>query len=207
VLDGNSPPELLFNGDLLDPSAPGIISATSCSPDGRFLIFQRGDERHFDLWVLGLFGDHKASPVHASAFDKTYPQVSPNGRWLAYTSDESGGEEVYVQPFPAFGDKWKVSVGGGKEPRWSGDGHQLFFRQGDRMMAVDVQTKSTFKAERAHFLFEAPYARSDFWTNYDVAADGQRFVMLKEEDEARANSVLRVVLNWADELESHSRLR
>jgi hypothetical protein len=71
-------------------------------------------------------------------------------------------------------------------------------------MGVDVQTKST-KAEQAHLLFEGPYARSGFWTNYDVAADGQRFVMLKEEDEARANAVLHVVLNWADELESHPR--
>jgi hypothetical protein len=73
------------------------------------------------------------------------------------------------------------------------------------MMAVDVSAKATFKPEPAHLLFEGPYARSDFWTNYDVAVDGQRFVMLKEEDEARTTPVLRVVLNWVDELESHSR--
>jgi Tol biopolymer transport system component/DNA-binding winged helix-turn-helix (wHTH) protein len=206
ALDGNSPPELLFNGDLIDPSAPGIILATSCSPDGRFLIFQRGDQRRFDLWVLSLSGEHKASPLFdESPVSRTYPQISPDGRRLAYTSDESGLEEIYVQPFPALGDKSRVSVGGGEEPRWSSDGHQLFFRHGDRIMAADVQNKSTFKAERAHLLFEGPYARSDFWTNYDMAADGQRFVMLKEEDEARPNQVLRVVLNWTDELESHSR--
>jgi hypothetical protein len=204
--DGNSPPELLFNGDLIDPLAPGIILATSCSPDGRFLIFQRGDQRRFDLWMLSLSGEHKASPLFdESDVTRTYPQISPDGRRLAYTSDESGREEVYVQPFPALGDKWQVSIGGGEEPRWSSDGHQLFFRQGDRMMAVDVQSKSTSTAERALLFFEGPYTRSDFWTNYDVAADGQRFVMLKEEDEARANSVLRVVLNWANELENHSR--
>jgi serine/threonine-protein kinase len=203
--DGNRPAELLFNGDLIDPSAPGIILATACSPDGRFLIFQRGDQRHFDLWMLRLSGEHKASPLFdESEVTRTYPQISPDGRRLAYTSDESGREEIYVQPFPALSGKRQVSVGGGEEPRWSSDGNQLFFRRGDKMMAVDVQTKST-EAERAHLLFEGPYARSDFWTNYDVAADGQRFVMLKEEDEARANSVLRVVLNWADELESHSR--
>jgi Tol biopolymer transport system component/DNA-binding winged helix-turn-helix (wHTH) protein len=203
--DGNSAAELLFTGDPIGPSAPGMILATSCSPDGRFLIFQRGDPRHFGLWVLNLSGEHKASPLLASGFTRTYPQISPDGRRLAYTSDESGRAEVYVQPFPALGDKWLVSVGGGEEPRWSGDGHQLFFRHGDRMMAVDIQSKSTFKAERVHLLFEGPYARSNIWTNYDVAVDGQRFVMLKEEDEARANQVLRVVLNWTDELESHSR--
>jgi eukaryotic-like serine/threonine-protein kinase len=203
--DGSSAAELLFTGDLIDPSAPGMILATSCSPDGRFLIFQRGDLRHFDLWVLSLSGERKASPLLESDFTRTYPQISPDGRRLAYTSDESGREEVYVQPFPALDHKWLVSVGGGEEPRWSSDGHQLFFRRGDRMMAVDVQTKSTFKAERAHLLFEGSYARSNIWTNYDVAVDGQRFVMLKQEDEARANQVLRVVLNWTDELENHSR--
>lgn len=72
------------------------------------------------------------------------------------------------------------------------------------MMAVDVQTKSTFKTGRTHLLFEGPYARSESWTNYDVASDGQRFLMLKEEDERRANQVLRVVLNWTDELKSHT---
>jgi serine/threonine-protein kinase len=142
-----------------------------------------------------------------SDITRTYPQVSPDGRRLAYTSDESGREEIYVQSFPALGGKWQVSVGGGKEPRWSSDSHELFFRHGDRMMAVDVQTKSTFKADRAHVLFEGPYARSDFWTNYDVTGDGQRFVLLKEEDEARTTEVLHVVLNWADELENPSRLR
>jgi hypothetical protein len=206
ALDGHSPAELLFNGDLIDPSAPGIILATSCSPDGRFLIFQRGDQRHFDLWALRLSGEHKASPLFdESEVTRTYPQISPDGRRLAYTSDKSGREQIYVQPFPALANKWRVSVGTGEEPRWSSDGRQLFFRQGDRMMALDVSTKSTLKAQPPHLLFEGPYARSDYWTNYDVAADGQRFVMLKEEDEARVNQVLRVVLNWADELESHSR--
>jgi eukaryotic-like serine/threonine-protein kinase len=206
AVDGNSPAELLFNGDLVGPSAPGIILATSCSRDGRFLIFQRGDQRRFDLWVLSLSGEHKASPLFdESAITRTHPQISPDGRRLAYTSDESGREEVYVQPFPALGDKWRISVGGGKEPRWSSDGHQLFFRHGDRMMAADVQNKSTAKTQRPHLLFEGPYARSDYWTNYDVASDGQRFVMLKEENEARPNQVLRVVLNWANELEGHSR--
>ena len=206
AVDGNSPPELLFNGDLIDPSAPGIIFATSCSPDGRFLIFQRGDQRRFDLWVLRLSGEHKASPLFdESEVSRTYPQISADGRRLAYTSDESGREEIYVQPFPALGHKWRLSVDGGEEPRWSSDGHQLFFRHGDRIMAVDVPTKATFKPEGAHLLFEGPYARSDFWTNYDVAVDGQRFVMLKEEDEARTTQVLRVVLNWTDELKSHAR--
>jgi hypothetical protein len=143
--------------------------------------------RHFDLWIISLSGEHKARPLLEGGFNRTFPQISPDGRQLAYTSDESGRPEVYVQPFPALGDKWLISVGGGEEARWSKDGRQLFYRHGDRMMAVDIQTKSTFKARGPHLVFEGIYARSNFWTNYDVAADGQRFLMLKEEDEARAN--------------------
>jgi eukaryotic-like serine/threonine-protein kinase len=204
VVDGDSSPELLFNGDLIDPSAPGIIFATSCSSDGRFLIFQRGDQRRFDLWMLKLSGEHKASPLFdESEGPRTQPQISPDGRLLAYTADESGREEIYVKPFPALDHKWQVSAGGGKEARWSSDGRQLLFRSGDKMIAADVQNKSTSQAG-AQLLFEGPYARSDFWTNYDVAVDGQRFLMLKEEDETRTTQALHVVLNWANELESHS---
>jgi eukaryotic-like serine/threonine-protein kinase len=212
--DGGSAEELLYSSDLIDHPASGIIVATSCSPDGRFLVFQQGDLRHFNLWVLSLSGEHKASPLLESGFTRTYPleggfsrsypQISPDGRRIAYASDESGRPEVYVQPFPILGDKWLVSVGGGEEPRWSRDGRQLFYRQGDKMMAIDIQAESMIKARSRRLLFEGPYAHSSFWTNYDVAADGQHFVMLKEEDEARANRVLRVVLNWTDELKSHN---
>jgi eukaryotic-like serine/threonine-protein kinase len=211
--DGSGLEELLYSSDLVDQPAAGRIMAMSCSPDGRLLVFQQGDLRHFNLWVLSLSGEHKASPLLESGFTWTYPveggftraypQISPDGRWVAYSSDESGRSEVYVQPFPKLGGKWLISAGGGEEARWSKDGHQLFYRQGERMMAVDM-TKATAKTRAARLLFAAPYARSSFWTNYDVSADGQRFVMLKEEDEARPNQVLRVVLNWTDELKSHT---
>jgi len=202
----NGPAELLFNGDLIDPSAPGMILATSLSPDGGSLIFERGDLRHFDLWVMSLSGEHKPSHLfEESDITRTFPQISPDGRRLAYISDESGREEVYVQPLHALNRKWRVSVEGGEEPRWSTDGHHLFFRHGNKMMAVNVQAKSMSKEEHAYVLFEGPYARSDYWTNYDVSSDGQHFVMLKEEDEARQNQMLRVVLNWGEELEAYSR--
>jgi Tol biopolymer transport system component/DNA-binding winged helix-turn-helix (wHTH) protein len=211
--DGSGPEELLYSSDLVDRPAAGRIMAMSCSPDGRLLVFQQGDLRHFNLWVLSLAGEHKASPLLESGFTRTYPveggftraypQISPDGRWLAYSSDESGRSEIYVQPFPKLDGKWLISAGGGEEARWSKDGHQLFYRQGERMMAVDMTT-ATAKAHAPRLLFAAPYARSSFWTNYDVSADGRRFVMLKEEDEARPNQVLRVVLNWTDELKSHT---
>jgi eukaryotic-like serine/threonine-protein kinase len=211
--DGSGPEELLYSSDLIDQPVAGRILGTSCSPDGRFLVFQQGDLRHFNLWLLSLSGEHKASPLLESGFTRTYPleggftraypQISPDGHWLAYTSDESGRPEVYVQPFPALGEKWLVSAGGGEEARWSKDGRQLFYRQGDKMMAVDIQTNSIVKQRSPRLLFAGVYARSNFWTNYDVA-DGHRFMMLKQEDEARAKQVLRVVLNWTDELKSHT---
>jgi hypothetical protein len=140
--------------------------------------------------------------VHIMLVGKPWTRIG--GVNCEIPSDESVREEIYVQPLPALGHKWRLSVDGGEEPRWSSDGRQLFFRHGDRMMAVDIPTKSTLKPEGAHLLFEGPYVRSDFWSNYDVAVDGQRFVMLREEDEARTTQVLSVVLNWVGELESHS---
>lgn len=200
--DGSGEEELLFSSSR---SVFGMMLGTSASPDGRFLVFQRGDLRDFDLWSFNLSGDHNISPLVTTAFTTTYPQISPDGHQLAYTSDESGRFEVYVQSFPHLGGKALVSVGGGEEPHWSRDGRQIFYRQGDRMMVVDGPFKSTAKARSPHLLFQTSYARSDFWTNYDVSADGQRFLMLKDEDESRANQVLRVVLNWTDELKSHTR--
>ena len=197
--DGSGKEELLFSNKR---STFGMILGTSCSPDVRFLVFQRGDPRAFNLWILNLSGDHKISPLLISNSTTTYPQISPDGRRLAYTSDESGRKEVYLQSFPTLGDKSQVSVGGGEEPRWSKDGHLLFYRHDDKMMAVDMPPRSTTEARTPRLIFEGIYARSKFWTNYDLAADGQRFVMLKDEDEARGKQVLRVVLNWTDELRS-----
>ncbi|HWZ83754.1 MAG TPA: winged helix-turn-helix domain-containing protein [Terriglobales bacterium] len=195
--DGSGEEELLFSSNL---SPFGMILSMSCSPDGRFLVFQRGDPRGFELWVLNLAGNHKISPLPTTGFDTQYPQISPDGRRLAYTSDESGRPEVYVQAFPKLSDKSLISLGGGEEPRWSRNGRQLFYRQHDKMMIVDMGTMLTRKGRVPQLMFEGRYARSSLWTNYDMAADGQRFLMLQEEDDSRANQVLRVVLNWTDEL-------
>jgi serine/threonine-protein kinase len=200
--DGTGGEELLFSSS---NSVFGMILGISASPDGRFLVFQRGDLRDFDLWSFNLSGDHTISPLLTTAFTTTYPQVSPDGHQLAYTSDESGRFEIYVRSFPNLSEKTLISVGGGEEPRWARDGRQVFYRQGDRMMVVDGPFKSTAKARSPRLLFQTSYARSDFWTSYDVSTDGQRFLVMKDEDENRANQVLRVVLNWTDELKGHTR--
>jgi Tol biopolymer transport system component len=135
-------------------------------------------------------------------FDEGAPVFSPDGRWLAYSSDESGRREVYVQPYPGPGGKWTISAEGGSEPVWNRNGRELFYRSGDRMMAVEIVTQPSFSAGRPKLLFEGRYLPSTVQTaNYTVSPDGQRFLMVKPRaaDES-APTQINIVLNWFEEL-------
>ena len=110
--------------------------------------------------MLPLEGDRKPSVFLQTPFQETSPQISPDGRWVAYTSDESGRLEVYVRPFPGPGGKWQVSTDGGSEVAWSPKGNELFYRTGarkEKMMVVDYQTQPTFSAGKPRLLFEGNY--------------------------------------------------
>jgi hypothetical protein len=124
-------------------------------------------------------------------------EFSPNGRWVAYTSNESGRWEVYVRPFPGPGGKVQISSEGGTEAVWSRSGRELFYRNGVRMMAVAVTQDPTFSAAKPRLLFEGRYEMGPVpgMTNYDVSRDGERFLMLKTPQGAAAPP-LDVVLNW-----------
>ena len=116
-------------------------------------------------------------------------------------SDESGRPEIYVQPFPGPGGKWQISTDGGIEPAWNPNGRELFYRNGDRMMAVPVTTAPAFAAGRPTMLFERPYMSSTFpltGVTYDVTRDGQRFLMVK--DQSGSATQINVVVNWFEEL-------
>jgi hypothetical protein len=132
------------------------------------------------------------------------PHLSPDGRWLAYASDESGRRQIYVQPYPGPGGKWQISTDGGNEPQWSRNGKELFYRSGNKMMAVDIATQTGFAAAKPRQLFEGRYmVTSTGWArpNYDVSPDGQRFLMLKPvEPEQAPVTQINVVLNWSEEL-------
>ena len=135
--------------------------AQSWSPDGKVLAFH---EVHpttgRDIWLLPLEGDRKPRPFLQTSFNERVPMFSPDGRWLAwlaYVSDESGREEVYVQPFPGPGGKWQISTEGGSEPVWARNGRELFYRNGQKMIAVEITARPTFAAARPRLLFEAPY--------------------------------------------------
>ena len=128
---------------------------------------------------------------------------SPDGHWLAYISDESGRQEIFVQPYPGPGGKWQISTEGGNEPAWSRNGRELFFRSGSKMMAVEVTTQPTFSAGKPKVLFEGQYLAVTpglTGTAFDVSSDGQRFLMVKETERAAPNAQINVVLNWSEEL-------
>ena len=182
----------------------------SWSPDGRLLaVIEVNPTTGLDIWVLRM-GDpsassgqvRKAQPFLRTAFNESVPQFSPDGRWLAYISDESGRYEIYVQPYPGPGGKWQISTEGGTEPVWNRNGRELFYRSGDKMMAVDIATQPGFAAGKPRVLFEGPYVPTPLTaTNYDVSPDGQRFLMLKPSDQAQAAPTqINVVLNWFEEL-------
>jgi hypothetical protein len=133
------------------------------------------------------------------------PQISPDGKWLAFSSDESGRPEIYVSPFPGPGGKIAISTEGGTEPHWSRDGRELFYRQDDRMMAVAITPGSLLTASSPRMLFEGRYQVSD--TNsggYDVGPDG-RFLMVQPTVAEQPATEFNIVLGWFDEVKTRAR--
>ena len=173
----------------------------SWSPDGEGLAYMELDSTtNWDIWVLRL-SDRKAQPFLRTASYETVPQFSPDGRWLAYVSDESGRFEIYAQPYPGPGGKWQISTEGGTEPVWNPNGRELFYRNGPKMMAVDITTQSGFSAGKSRMLFEAPYlSLVATIPSYDVSPDGQRFLMLKANEQSQATTQINIVQNWFEEL-------
>jgi eukaryotic-like serine/threonine-protein kinase len=144
----------------------------------------------------------KAQPFLRTPFNENTSRFSPDGRWMVYMSDESGRNEIYAQPYPGPGGKWQISTVGGTEPVWNPNGRELFYRSGDRMMAVDIATQPGFVAGTPRMLFEGRYEVAPApIVNYDVSPDGQRFLMVKPGEQAQAAPTqINVVLNWFEEL-------
>jgi Tol biopolymer transport system component len=177
---------------------------TAWSPDGRFIIFrERGVKTRLDMWVLQMFGERKEFQLSTSPFDEQTPQLSPDGRWLAYASDESGNYEIYVQSFSADGklgaDKKVISTGGGKIPVWRRDGSELFFIAPDgQMMAASVKTGGTdFQFDAPKPLFETRMLdlEGGLYHEYDVSPDGQKFLIGTLVGDSKVQPPT-VILNW-----------
>ena len=162
-----------------------------------------------DIGVLSLDGDPSWQPLLAAEAAEISPTVSPDGRWIAYSSNETGASEVYVQRFPELGDKRQISVGGGIDPVWSPDGRELFYlrtRPGGppgAVMVVALETEPTVAPGRSEVLFEGVYYRPPIVVRqYDLSPDGERFLMITVGDQATEEAApqIHVVLNWFEEL-------
>jgi Tol biopolymer transport system component len=172
---------------------------TSWSRDGRFLLYDAVDAKTGDdIWVLPLQGERKPVPFLRTEFQELRARFSPDGRWIAYLSTESGSPEIYVRPFSpekgseaASGGKWMISKGNGAWVFWRGDGKELFyFSQSLQVMAVDISTEKTFRAGVPQRLFNFPLLVAG-----DVSADGKRFLYATPEG-SNAPSPFMVVTNW-----------
>jgi serine/threonine-protein kinase len=200
----------------LDPSG-ARQSPVSFSRDGLlFLSFdQKDSQTRDDVMVLPLDGDRSPLPVANTRFGEGSGKFSPDGRWIAYSSTESGRPEIYVQAFPGPGLKLQVSNKGGTDPVWRREGGELYYRNGDKMMAVSVTTSPGFQAGAPRLLWEGAYSHGTGSScgmpgvasaSYDVSADGQRFLMVREDGPAYSSRII-VVLNWAEEVKAKERAR
>jgi serine/threonine-protein kinase len=174
----------------------------SFSPDGQLLAFFRTDPKtQRDIWIASV-KDHTRTPFLGTPATEGAPRFSPDGKWIAYVSDESGRPEIYVQPYPRGGGKWQISTDGGIEPVWNPNGRELFYRITNKMMAVEITTQPAFAAGRPTMLFEGDYLASPFpatGVTYDVTPDGRRFLMIKDASTEQPTQI-NVVVNWFEEL-------
>jgi Tol biopolymer transport system component/predicted Ser/Thr protein kinase len=170
---------------------------TSWSPDGRFILYVSvGASRSNDLFVLPLTGDRKPFPILQTQFSEPEGRISPDGRWVVYCSNESGRNEIYVAPFPGPGGKWQISTAGGYFPRWRHDGTEIFYLAPDnKLMAAVVNGKGAgFEVGAVKPLFATRIVFAAGY-QYDVSADGQRFLIDAAPEQA-ASTPITIVLNW-----------
>jgi serine/threonine-protein kinase len=181
----------------------------SWSGDGNVLVLMELDQsRSLDIGILSMEADREHELLLHDSHNEVQPRISPDGRWMAYMSDESGRYEVYVRPFPDVNKgMWQISENGGNEPRWSRDGRELFYRSGDAIMGVSVKTDPGFSSDTPMNLIRGVrnYVLRDWCTFWDVSPDSKRFLVLKEltgdvSTEGTSRPKINIVLNWFEEL-------
>jgi serine/threonine-protein kinase len=177
----------------------------SWTPDGKILAYaELHPDSNWDILILNVGNNFQSAPFLQTPFNEYNPMISPNGQWIAYSSDESGRSEVYVKPFPIGRGKWQISTNGGREPLWARSGQEIFYREGGNIMAVAVETESSFVIGRPKLLVEEEYNTREMAPfgspNYDVSPDG-RFLMIKPEP-GRPSTQINFVLNWFEELKN-----
>jgi eukaryotic-like serine/threonine-protein kinase len=168
---GGGEPEALLT------TPAGLIFEGVLTRDQRTLVYRRGGIPG-DLYYVRLDSLTSPHPLVASRFDERSPALSPDDRWLAYVSNETGRDEVYVRPFPGGGGRWLVSAAGGTEPRWRRDGRELFYRNADSVFAVEVHAQSEFAPAQRALLFTGEYLTNPRHATYDVDPTGSRFIFV-----------------------------
>jgi Tol biopolymer transport system component len=173
---------------------------TSWSGNGRFILYQENDPKtKWDVWILPLDGERKPFPWAQTQFNDTNGRFSPDSRWIAWTSDESGSNEVYVQAFQNAGGRWKISTKGGDHPRWRGDGKELFYIASDgKLMAAELKGGAGFDAAEPKPLFDVRSLRA-VGGNYAVVDEGRKFLVVTTLENPNATPFT-VVLNWTADL-------
>ena len=192
VVDGSAPAELLAGEPFLLPC--------SWSPDGKLLACTTHDvNTQDDIWILPLEGERKPQPFLKTQAREYNPAFSPDCRWLAYSSNESGPEEIYLLQYPDSGRKIQVSTEGGIAPVWSRDGRELYYTNGNQIMVVQITQEPDLNVGMPEPLFEGPYEMGgNFGQGYDVSLDGRQFLMVKKSDDPGVQLIL--VQNWFEEL-------
>ena len=192
-VDATEEEELIF-------ASPQFKFIEDLSPDGRLLIYNSpsGNNNSDDLWLLPLDGERNPRPYLNTQFFENQAAISPDGRWVAYRSDESGRAEIYVATFPQLSGKWQVSVGGGEEPQWRRDGKELFFTNYRKLMAAEVKTGSAkFESGAPKLLFETQLIIETGRNRFVVTGDGQRFLVIAP---LTPPLLINVTLNWTAEI-------
>jgi serine/threonine-protein kinase len=201
--DGTGAVERLLEG-------PEGALPMSISPEGTLLVYQRGPLRAADLYVLRLDAERRREPLIATEFNESEGEISPDGRWLAYQSNSSGQNEIYVRPFPAVDQGlWRISAAGGASPLWSPDGKELFYWTPAGLMRAAVETGNGFTAGVPALLVAGTYVGGPH--SYDISRDGKRFLMMKEtsnpDDPLAGLTQIVVVQHWFEELKAGLPLR
>ncbi len=176
------------------------------TPDGKTLIyFEWNSETKADLWSMSMTEGVKPEPFLVTPFRENHAVMSPDGAWVAYNSNESGRDEIYLRPFPQAPGKWQISSNGGRNALWSPDGKELFYRDGKKIMIVSIDHSSGAPIPgRPTLLVDAPFGYDNGARNYDISPDGKRFVVVTDDRQSQQGKLshLQFVFNWFSELES-----
>ena len=192
IADGKGEEQRITEGE-------NMQTPRSWSPKGELCFTDWSPTTKNDLWILRLDGNRRQEPFLSTQFQEGEAQFSPNGSWLAYVTNETGRREVYVLRYPETSKPWQISREGGDAPLWSHDGSELFYRNGDKMMAVDIKTEPGFIAGKPRLLFEGQFGPGD------VASDG-RFLMVQPLEPEQPATKIHLVLNWFEELKQKAPL-